>query len=153
MTGNYPRWLLRLLSRPPLFFYRLGLGALLGRKVMLLTTTGRKTGIPRTTPLQYERYRGAYYVGSMRGASADWYKNLVADPNVSLQIGRKTIRGRAEPIEEPEKVFEFIRYRLDKNPVMIGAILRFDGLSSAPDENELRDYARGLTLAAIRAEG
>jgi len=34
--------------------YAVGLGPVVGRLVLLLTTTGRKTGLPRVTPLQYE---------------------------------------------------------------------------------------------------
>ncbi|HUS79158.1 MAG TPA: nitroreductase/quinone reductase family protein [Patescibacteria group bacterium] len=48
----------------------------MGRMVLLLTTTGHKTGLPRVTHLQYEEVDGAYYVGSMRGTrptgSATW---------------------------------------------------------------------------------
>lgn len=149
MAKTYPRWLLRWFSRPPKFFYRIGLGPLLAGKVLLLTTKGRKSGLPRTTPLQYEQIGSAYYVGSMRGASADWYQNLVSDPCVTLQIGRELIEAVAEPIEDPEEVDAFIRYRLEKNPRMIGAILRMDGLPPRPAEDELRNYARNLTIVAI----
>ena len=54
------------------------------RVVLLLTTTGRKSGLPRVTPLQFEEIDGAYYVGSARGAQADWFRNIVSNP----QIGR-----------------------------------------------------------------
>ena len=39
--------------------------------VLLLTTTGRRSGLPRTTPLQYEEADHAVYVASARGAQAD----------------------------------------------------------------------------------
>ncbi len=149
MPKTYPRWLLRMFSRPPRFLYRIGLGPLLGGKVLLLTTTGRKTGQPRTTPLQYEIVGSKYYIGSMCGASADWYQNLVSAPCVTLQIGREVFYGMAEPIDDAERVFDFIRYRLEKNPRMIGAILRMDGISVKPGDDELREYARDLTIVAI----
>jgi deazaflavin-dependent oxidoreductase (nitroreductase family) len=149
MAKTYPRWLLRLFSRPPSLIYRLGLGQVLGSKVLLLTTTGRKTGLPRTTPLQYEIIGSKYYIGSMCGASADWYQNLVLDPDVTLQVGRQVLHGIAEPIDDVDRIFEFIRYRLKKNPRMIGAILRMDGLSAKPSEDELREYARDLTIVTI----
>lgn len=150
MTRTYPRWLLRLFSKPPTFFYRIGLGPLLGSKILLLTTLGRKSGLPRTTPLQYERIGEDYYVGSMRGAKADWYQNLVADPRLQLRVGRKMINAIAEPIDDADKVFDFISYRLAKNPRIIGAILRLDGLSNNLDEQELRHYCRDLTIVAIK---
>ena len=49
--------------------YRRGIGPT--RIVLLLTTIGRKTGLPRVTPLQFEQIDGAYYIGSARGQDAD----------------------------------------------------------------------------------
>ena len=63
--------------------YHKGIGP--SRIVLLLTTTGRKSGLPRTTPLQYEEINGAYYVGSTRGSQADWFQNIQADPYVQVQ--------------------------------------------------------------------
>jgi hypothetical protein len=88
----------------------------------------------------------------MRGAKADWYRNLVADPKVSIQVGRKKIQGVAKAIEDADKVFEFIHYRLKKNPHMIGIILRIDGLSFDPGEDELREYSRSLTIVEIQPD-
>jgi hypothetical protein len=51
--------------------YALGLGPLVGRLVLLLTTTGRKSGLPRVTALQYEEVAGAIYLGSSRGTQAE----------------------------------------------------------------------------------
>jgi hypothetical protein len=90
-----------------------------------------------------------YFIGSMSGASADWYQNLVNDPCVTLHVGREVFHGIAEPIDDAERVYEFIRYRLERHPRMIGAILRLDGLSSNPGEEELREYARSLTIVTI----
>jgi deazaflavin-dependent oxidoreductase (nitroreductase family) len=132
--------------------YRVGLGPLLGGRVLLLTTVGRKSGLLRTTPLQYERIGNEYLVGSMRGVHADWYQNLLVDPCVVLQIGRERIQGVAEPVDDPERVYEFLRYRLERHPRMIGAILRLDGLSNEPDNEELSNYARGLTFVVVRPE-
>jgi deazaflavin-dependent oxidoreductase (nitroreductase family) len=152
MANTYPLWLLRLISHPPKFFYRIGLGPLLGGKVLLLTTVGRKSGLLRTTPLQYEKIGNDYLIGSMRGVHADWYQNLLVDPCVVLQVGREHIQGVAEPIDDPERVYEFLRYRLEKNPRMIGTILRLDGLTTNPDDEQLRNYARGLTFVVVRPE-
>src|SRR3972149_6657660 len=43
--------------------YAIGLGPLIGRIILLLTTTGRKSGMKRVTPLQYEKIGEDYYVG------------------------------------------------------------------------------------------
>ena len=63
---------LKFLKYPPRFLYAIGLGPIYGRLVLLLTTTGRKSGLHRVTPLQYEEIEGKIYVGAARGQKADW---------------------------------------------------------------------------------
>jgi deazaflavin-dependent oxidoreductase (nitroreductase family) len=58
-------------------------------KILLLTTKGRKTGEPRTTPLIYEHAGDGYViVASNLGAREHpgWYRNLVKEPRVELQV-------------------------------------------------------------------
>ncbi len=54
--------------------------------VLLLTTTGRTSGLPRITPLQFEESGGLIYVSAARGQNADWFRNLQADPHVEVRI-------------------------------------------------------------------
>ena len=79
--------------------YQKGIGPT--RVVMLLTTTGRKSGLPRVTPLQYEEIDGVYYLGSARGVQADWFRNIQACPQVSVQIRRRSIQGMAWTAASP----------------------------------------------------
>lgn len=57
-----PKFILRLNHYPPHLLYVLGLEPIIGRIVLLLTTTGRKSGRPRVTPLQYEEIDGIIYL-------------------------------------------------------------------------------------------
>ena len=75
----------RLLKLPPRLLYAVGLGRIYGRLVLLLTTTGRRTGKPRVTPLQYEKVNGSLVVASVHGARADWVRNALADPHVGAR--------------------------------------------------------------------
>ena len=57
---------------------------------LLLATTGHRSGKTRTTPLIYGEDRDGYIIVASRGGSAEhppWYDNLVATPNVQLQVG------------------------------------------------------------------
>jgi hypothetical protein len=56
--------------------YAIGLGPLVGRIILLLTTTGRKSGLKRVTPLQYEMIGDDCYIGAARGVKADWVRNI-----------------------------------------------------------------------------
>jgi deazaflavin-dependent oxidoreductase (nitroreductase family) len=69
-----------------------------GMPVLLLTTTGRRTGAARTVPLSYFEDGGAYViVGSKGGAPRHpaWYLNLEAQPEVEVQLGNRRERRRA----------------------------------------------------------
>jgi len=60
-----------------------------GAKVLLLTTTGRTSGEPRTTPLIYENAGDDYVIVASKGGAPEhpgWYRNLTKDPEVELQI-------------------------------------------------------------------
>src|SRR5215471_17100909 len=65
-------------------------GAPEGRALLLLTTTGRRTGKARTTPMMYVRDGDRLLViASNNGARTDpeWFRNLIADPSVHVEIG------------------------------------------------------------------
>ncbi|CNG64441.1 deazaflavin-dependent nitroreductase family protein [Mycobacterium tuberculosis] len=78
-----------------------------GTVTLLLTTTGRKSGQERTTPLIYQPEGDAYLVVASRGGADEpplWYLNLQAEPEVKVQVkGDKfTARARtATPAEKP----------------------------------------------------
>ena len=89
---------------------RLGGTFLYGAPVMLVTTIGRKTGERRTTPLLYLREGDALVTVASKGGSArhpGWYRNLLADPEVEVQIGgeRRTMRARTASDEEKRRLW------------------------------------------------
>ena len=133
----------------PIFAYKIGLGPLIGRVLLLLTTTGRKTGLARVTPLQYELIDGVYHIGAVFGVKTDWVRNIQADPRVQVCVKGETFNGRAEVSTDPEDVADFIQYRLNKHPRMIGWIMKLDGFKSRPSRAELVVYSKNLALVRI----
>ena len=119
--------------------YNLGLAPLLGRLILLLTTTGRKSGLPRVTPLQYEDVDGQFYIGSARGAQADWFRNILADAHVRVRIKSREFAGIAEPVTDYLRVADFLELRLRRHPRMVGMILKSEGLPAKPDRAKLED--------------
>lgn len=94
--------------------YRLSGGRLMGRMdkmpVLMLTTTGRKSGKSRTTPLMYIEESGSYaVVGSAAGRDQDpaWCLNLQASPAASVRIGTQTtaVQARFAEGEERDRLF------------------------------------------------
>jgi deazaflavin-dependent oxidoreductase (nitroreductase family) len=119
------------------------------RLVLLLTTTGRKSGLPRVTPLQYEVHQGIIYIGSARGQQADWFKNLEANPQVSFQIGGQSFAAVAEPITDPKRIADFLELRLRRHPVMIRLIMRAEGLPFRHSREDLEEFARDKAVVAL----
>jgi len=78
------------LSKGPVLMWRLGLGPVLGRLFMILTTRGRKSGLPRHTPVEFREFAGRKYVYDAHGARSDWYRNIEADSRVTIQTARGT---------------------------------------------------------------
>ena len=77
-----------------------------GVTTLLLTTTGRHSGQPRTTPLIYGRAGERYLVVASRGGAAkhpDWYQNLVAQPVVQVQVMADRFSARARTATAAEK--------------------------------------------------
>ena len=78
-----------------------------GAPVLLLTTTGRRSGQPRTSPMMYlDDGAGRWLVfASKAGADTnpDWYTNLVSDPKVTVEIGDRTVIATAEVLTGAER--------------------------------------------------
>ena len=77
-----------------------------GSPVLLLTTTGRKSGEERTTPLIYGRSGDDVLIVASNGGNAKhppWYLNLEADPEVGVQIKADKFRARARTATAEEK--------------------------------------------------
>ena len=73
-------------------------GPFAGRNLLLLTTTGARTGLPRTTPLAFSRDGEDYVVIASKGGAPThpaWYHNLIANPVVTLEVGAETFQATA----------------------------------------------------------
>jgi deazaflavin-dependent oxidoreductase (nitroreductase family) len=120
------------------------------RVVLLLTTIGRKSGQLRVTPLQYEKVDDLIYIASARGQAADWYKNILANPNVQVQIGVRAFAAVAEPVNDPARIADFIELRLRRHPIMIRLIMYlFDGLPLRFTRSELEAFCREKALVIL----
>ena len=128
--------------------YRRGFGPM--RVVLLLTTTGRKSGVPRTTPLQYEEVGGDYWIASARGVEADWFKNVLAVPGVRVQIRDGAFDAVAEPVTDPVRIADFIELRLRRHPIMIRLIIHlFDRLPLHFTRTDLVKFCQGKAMIII----
>ena len=81
-------------------------GRFAGRKLILLTTTGARSGKQRTAPLAFTRDGEHYVVIASKAGSPshpDWYHNLVRNPVVTVETGAETFQARARVAEGEER--------------------------------------------------
>jgi deazaflavin-dependent oxidoreductase (nitroreductase family) len=102
---------IKVMSRLNTWVYRVTAGKIGGRflrgaPVLLLTTTGRRSGEPRTAPLLYLQDGERYVVVASKGGMSHhplWYRNLEANPEVEIEVGRRRMAATAHTATDEEK--------------------------------------------------
>jgi deazaflavin-dependent oxidoreductase (nitroreductase family) len=105
MTQNYNDWNQQIIQEFRANGGKVG-GPFEGGTLLLLHTTGAKSGQPRINPLAYYSENGHIYImASKAGAptNPDWYHNLVAHPEVSAEIGTEEIQATAVVLDEQKR--------------------------------------------------
>lgn len=141
------RWLMLPLLRSPL-------GRWVSSPVVgylcVLTTTGRRSGRPRSVPLDYVVRDGAVYVLAGMGWQTDWVRNLQAQPLATLELPGRTLYVRAEVLDDPDEAAE---------PAVAlaraaGWALVLEGLNPVTiSDTELRDRLQGCPVVRLRQVG
>jgi deazaflavin-dependent oxidoreductase (nitroreductase family) len=132
--------------------YDSGKGWIVGWLILLLRHTGRKSGKQYATPLQYEKIDGVYYIGAARGTNADWFRNIQVNPQVQVSVGRKNFKALAEPVTDPEKVADFLAYRLKHHPLMIGLMMKMHKLPIRPSREQLLELGRTTAIVILHPQ-
>ncbi len=144
-----PNRLLRIGFRVPVYLYWGPIAELLrSRCVLKLTTTGRKSGRPRTTCVSFMPDGDHYIVFSGFGVRSHWYQNILANPKVTVQVGRKRFSATARVVEDPARRKELMLRMRDRSqrcgpPVWLRPVLR---------AIRAFDYDQEIRLAVENAE-
>lgn len=106
-----PGRMLRLGLRLPIGLFRLHLGWLLGGRFLLLTHTGRRSGLPRQAVIEvvgHDKASDVYFVVSGWGKGSDWYQNVRKTPSVTVQVAGRKFQAVAEflPVEAAIPILE-----------------------------------------------
>jgi deazaflavin-dependent oxidoreductase (nitroreductase family) len=81
-------------------------GTFEGRPLLLLHHIGAKSGVERVSPLMYQSLDGGYAIfGSKGGADTnpDWFHNVVANPDIEVEVGSDNVAVRARIVEGDER--------------------------------------------------
>jgi deazaflavin-dependent oxidoreductase (nitroreductase family) len=153
VKGASPRGFTRALMRFPIWFYRLGLGGLFGERMLLLNHVGRTSGQPRQAMLEvvrHDREQKAYLVVSGWGERSHWFRNVMAQPEVTIVVGGQRRAVRAERLSQERAVAELHEYARRYPKIYAALMKRFFGETAAPDGAEAEQLAEKAPLVAFK---
>lgn len=143
---------LRVLLRAPIALYRARLGFVMGSRFLLLHHRGKKTGLPRRTVLevvQHDPHSGIYYVAVGFGPKSHWYQNLLAQPEVRIEVGLRSLDVRARELTQHEAADLMADYAR-RHPVAARKLAQFMGFAADGTEADYRELpALGLRFMAL----
>jgi deazaflavin-dependent oxidoreductase (nitroreductase family) len=155
LVSTPPSGALLLLLRLPIALYRLRLGWLLGQRFVLLQHIGRKSGQARKTVVEvigHDRPGDTYYIASGWGKRAQWYQNLLATPQITIQVGRRHLSVCAESVSPAEGARVLLDYR-QQHPLAtreLSRMLTGANLAKASPEDLERVVQEALPIVALR---
>lgn len=143
----------RSFNRFMLLLWRLGLGGWVngwpsvGGRIMVLSHRGRKTGLLRRTPVNYAIVDGEVYCVAGFGAGTDWYRNLMARPDVEVWLPDGWWAGQAEDVSDALGRLQVLRQVL----IASGFAARLAGINPQTLNDEaLHAATQGYRLVHIR---
>lgn len=114
VTEDQLRTVFKAFNQFMLLLWRLGLGAWgngteFGGSIMVIKHTGRKTGLTRHTPVNYALVDGDVYCTAGFGKVSDWYRNIIANPEVEVWLPDGRWAGIAEDVSKDENSPHLLR--------------------------------------------
>jgi deazaflavin-dependent oxidoreductase (nitroreductase family) len=134
--------------------FRLGLGSLqvnpFSGYILVLKTTGRRTGKTRYVPVNYIVDGGSVYFLSGMGAHSHWYRNLKAAPKIDALLPGRTIHGKVAEIRSAAE-----RVRLIRKILIAGGFAGFfAGFNPFTcTDKQLAEGSRPMTLFRLTPDG
>lgn len=138
-TGGWRKFLFK----SPITLWRLGLGPLFDSVIMVITHTGRKSGLPHHTMVEYHRLKGQKYVPCAFCPRSDWYKNVLADPYVTIQTSDGIQSGKAVRIIDDQEILAVYELFLRRDPPIMKLYLKSLDIRNEPTDvlaNKSRIY-------------
>lgn len=155
-TRKPPSGLGRLAFRMPIYLYRMGLGWLLGQRFLLLNHVGCKSGLARQAVLEVVDYDAAadtYFVASGYGRQSQWFKNVQAHPEVTIQVGRRKLAVTAD-ILDPAASGEMMVAYVRRHPTAAQNLSKVIGVDVDGSEADYRRVgAEAIPFVAMRPRG
>jgi deazaflavin-dependent oxidoreductase (nitroreductase family) len=126
----------------PIFAWRFGLGPILGKYILIFTHIGRKTGVSRRTAVEFHTINGMKYIPCAFGVKSQWYRNLLANPRVTIQSADGTEQMIAVRVKDNEELISVIDTIMERNPTMMKWYL--DTLNIQHDRKDILVHKQDL---------
>jgi deazaflavin-dependent oxidoreductase (nitroreductase family) len=150
-----PSKALRFGLRLPIWLYRMKLGWLLGKRFLMLTQTGRKSGQPHQSVIevvQHDKQTGTYFVVSGWGEKSDWYQNVQKNPSVTVHVGRRVFPARAAFIPLT-KAIDIMETYTREHPIAFKELSSlFLGKELKPGIDAARQVAEKMPMVAFQTD-
>jgi deazaflavin-dependent oxidoreductase (nitroreductase family) len=148
-----PQGCSRVFFRAPIWFYRLGLGVLFGKRMLLLQHTGRKTGLTRQAVLEVVQLlpeTNSYIVVAGFGPQSQWYQNILANPQADVQVGWKKWKVVAEQLSPQAGAAAFVDF-CKRNPgeAKLAGLLGFEVDGSEEDYRQMGEMMNFVCLIPV----
>lgn len=150
-TKKPPTGVSRLFFRAPIYLYKAHLGWLMRDRFLLLHHVGRKSGQPREAVLEVVRHdsgTGDYYICSGFGEKAQWYQNIMAHPDVSIQVGTKEMDVHVERISPAEGSMEMLDYAR-RHPRAAKKLASFMGFPADDSQQTYQEAGQALPFLRL----
>lgn len=127
---------------------------MMGNRFLKITHTGRVSGQPRHVVLEVVKYNPSdetYYIAAAWGELSDWVKNIKANPQVQVQVGRRKMDMVAEQLT-PEQGEAVILDYAQRHPTAMKSLARFMGYQLDGSEADYRELGRQLLMFALKPQ-
>ncbi len=116
----------------PIWLWRLGLGVLIGQFNLLLTTTGKQSGLIRRFSVPYFFVNGKMYALAL--PDEQWYQNVLANPLATLQSAYGTQPVSVRRVTEPKEMADAFMHLRYHRPTTAAIYLAQAGVQRFPDD-------------------
>lgn len=150
-----PRGIARLAFRMPILFYRWGLGGLLGSRFLLLTHTGRKSGLKRQVVLEVVRHdkeTNTFVVAAGFGEKSAWYQNIQVKPQVNIRSGSGQWEMTASFLTADQAGEELSTYA-KRYPMAMRELARFMGYRLDGTPEDIQAMGQTIPMVAFHPTG
>ena len=140
--------------RAPIWFYRLGLGGLLGKRFLLLNHIGRKSGQPRQAVVEvvdFDSNNDIYYAVSGFGEKAHWFQNIMQRPNINIQVGSRKMSAHAKrlSLQDGEKIFaNYAR----QHPTALRELSKIINIPYDGSPESINEMAKAIPVVAFHVQ-